>query len=53
MKIKLDENLPHGLAVVLNDFGHDTQTVHDEDLTGSEDSIIWNAVKREGRFLVT
>jgi predicted nuclease of predicted toxin-antitoxin system len=53
MKIKLDENLPDGLAVVLNDLGHDTQTVRDEDLTGREDFVLWGVVQREGRFLIT
>jgi hypothetical protein len=30
MKIKLDENLPAGLAAVLAQLGHDTDTVRDE-----------------------
>ncbi len=53
MKLKLDENLPRALAVTLKDLGHDTQTVNDENLEGSEDSAIWDAVQHEQRFLIT
>ena len=37
MKIKLDENLPGAPAAILKNLGHDTQTVNDENLRGSED----------------
>ncbi len=30
MKIKLDENLPLRLAILLKDLGHDTHTLQDE-----------------------
>jgi predicted nuclease of predicted toxin-antitoxin system len=53
MKIKLDENLPGALALLLKNLGHDTQTVNDEHLRGSEDSAIWDAVQNEQRFLIT
>jgi predicted nuclease of predicted toxin-antitoxin system len=53
MKIKLDENLPHGLTAALYDLGHDAQTVQQEGLAGVEDFLVWSAVKREERFLVT
>jgi predicted nuclease of predicted toxin-antitoxin system len=53
MKIKLDENLPHGLAMALRGLGHDAQTVYEAGLSGCEDALIWDAVKRERRFLIT
>ncbi len=53
MRIKLDENLPLGLASKLKSFGHDTQTVQEEGLVGSVDREILEAAQREGRFLIT
>ena len=37
MKIKLDENMPATLAAILTAYGHDTDTVHEEGLTGKSD----------------
>lgn len=53
MKIKLDENLPAGLAAVLQARGHDAQTSVAEGLRGSDDLGVWGAAQREGRFFVT
>jgi len=53
MKIKLDENLPARLVDVLTAQGHDVHTVPDENLTGHPDIAIWEAAKKEGRFLIT
>ncbi len=53
MRLKLDENMPRPLAEELRDAGHDVHTVADEDLLGSPDDIIWNAVVREERLLLT
>ncbi len=53
MKIKLDENLPRGLVEILHDLGHNAETIHREGLAGSDDLIVWEAVKRERRFLIT
>lgn len=53
MKLKLDENLPVGLAGRLKDLGHDLQIVHDEGLEGHEDEEIWEAAQKESRFLLT
>jgi predicted nuclease of predicted toxin-antitoxin system len=53
MRIKLDENLPVGLARRLKDLGHDVQTVHDGQLVGREDGDIWKAAPRESRLLLT
>ncbi len=53
MKIKLDENMPVGLAGLLTDLGHDVHTTESEGLVGRNDDTIWNAAQEEGRFLIT
>jgi predicted nuclease of predicted toxin-antitoxin system len=53
MKIKLDENLPLRLAILLKDLGHDAHTLHDESLIGHADKEIWGAAQKESRFLIT
>jgi predicted nuclease of predicted toxin-antitoxin system len=53
MKVKLDENLPLQIASLLRSFGHDVHTVPEEGLSGSDDSVIWNATQEEERFLIT
>ena len=53
MRIKLDENLPARLAHVLRDLGHEVDTVPAEGLAGCPDEVIWQASKRESRFLIT
>jgi predicted nuclease of predicted toxin-antitoxin system len=53
VKIKLDENLPERLVPVLNDIGHDVDTVRSEQLAGQSDADIWSAAQAAGRFLIT
>jgi hypothetical protein len=53
MKIKLDENLPHQLAALLADLGHQVHTVFEERLVGRDDMDIGEAAQRESRFLIT
>ena len=53
MRVKLDENLPQGLATALKDWGHDVHTLHDELLLGHPDQAIWEAAQKESRFLIT
>jgi predicted nuclease of predicted toxin-antitoxin system len=53
MKIKLDENLPFGLAIPLRNLGHDVHTTHEEGLTGQADQKIWEIAQKESRFLIT
>lgn len=53
MKIKLDENLPFGLANVLKGLGHDVHTAYEEGLAGHSDEEIWGATQKESRFLIT
>lgn len=53
MKIKLDENIPVGLVPILDELGHETDTVRDEGLKGRVDSHVWEAAQESGRFLIT
>jgi predicted nuclease of predicted toxin-antitoxin system len=53
VKIKLDENLPAGLAATLGSLGHDVETVPMEGLGGKQDEIIWATAQAEARFLIT
>lgn len=53
MKIKLDENVHGDVAEALRTQGHDVATVHDEGLAGRHDPDIGEAVRVEGRCLVT
>ena len=53
MKIKLDENIPHGVRGRLAGRQLDIDTVLDEGLGGRKDQEIWAAAQADGRFLVT
>ena len=53
MKIKLDENLPHRLATLLKNLGHEIHTLHEEKLSGHSDKEVWEAAQKESRFLIT
>jgi predicted nuclease of predicted toxin-antitoxin system len=53
MRIKLDENLPEGLASPLAALGHDVDCVRDEGLAGLDDSEVWSAAQADHRFLIT
>jgi predicted nuclease of predicted toxin-antitoxin system len=53
MRIKLDENLPAVLSVVLARLGHDVHTLADENLSGASDSVVWEAAQHEARLLIT
>jgi predicted nuclease of predicted toxin-antitoxin system len=53
MNIKLDENIPVSLVSDLADIGHDVKTVHEQDMQGTSDSYLWQAIQSEKRFLIT
>lgn len=53
MKFKVDENLPIDAAVLLKNAGHDALTVHDEKLTGCQDTDIAAVCAIENRILLT
>ncbi len=53
LDVKVDEDLPSRIAELLRDAGHQARTVRDQGLGGVKDSVLWQAVQAEGRFLVT
>jgi hypothetical protein len=53
MKLKLDENLPAGLADALTKLGDDVHTGLMEGLSGASDFDLWEAAQRESRLLRT
>ena len=53
MKVKLDENLPVSLSVILSSLHHDVHTVADENLSGRSDREVWDAAQLDNRFLIT
>jgi len=53
MKIKLDENLPTRLEGLLENLGHDIDTVYEEGLSSAIDPVVWKAAQVADRFFVT
>lgn len=53
MKVKLDENLPIGLAASLKNLNHDVHSAQDEGLSGHTDRDIWETAQNEQRLLIT
>jgi predicted nuclease of predicted toxin-antitoxin system len=53
MRIKLDENVDARLATFLKRAGHDTNTVQEQSLRGTEDEALYEVCKGESRILVS
>lgn len=53
MLIKVDEDLPRDVALLLRRRGHDAATVVEQGMSGWKDSAVWDAIQAEHRFLVT
>jgi predicted nuclease of predicted toxin-antitoxin system len=53
VRIKLDENLPERLVLLLQKLGHDIDTVRSEHLAGRDDDEVWQAAQAADRFLIT
>lgn len=53
MKLNVDENVDARLAVVLRGAGHDSVTVREEDLHGTDDRELYQLCISENRTLVT
>ena len=53
MKFKVDENLPIEVVRLLENNGHDAQTVLGQNLGGEPDSRIAQVCKKEKRALIT
>jgi predicted nuclease of predicted toxin-antitoxin system len=53
LKLKIDENLPAECAAILRRAGFEADTVVDERLQGSDDSVLASRAQQEDRVLVT
>jgi predicted nuclease of predicted toxin-antitoxin system len=54
LKIKIDEDLPKALAVLLREVGYEeVRTVHEQGMGGWKDPVLFQAIQEEGRFLIT
>jgi predicted nuclease of predicted toxin-antitoxin system len=54
VRIKVDEDLPRAVASLLKEAGYsDVRTVREQDMGGWKDSVLWQAVQEEKRFLIT
>ena len=53
VRFKLDENLPRDAITLLLNAGHDAHSVLDEGLGGSEDQVLLDVCRNEGRVFVT
>jgi len=53
MKIKLDENMPSSMAILMRAAGHNVSTVPEENLSGEDDRHVLETATKENRLLVT
>jgi predicted nuclease of predicted toxin-antitoxin system len=53
LRIKVDEDLSSEVAHVFRRADHDAVTVDEQGWSGCHDSVLWSAVQKEGRVLVT
>jgi len=53
LKLKLDENLGKSVATILENAGHNVETITGEGLRGAKDKEVIAVCKTEGRCLVT
>ena len=53
MRFKLDENLDPRLALLVQEGGHDVESVFSEGLSGSSDEVVYDVCLREARILIT
>ena len=53
MQIKVDEDLPKHVSVLLRANGYDTLSVVEQKMSGWKDDVLWWHIQAEGRFLIT
>jgi len=53
MKIKVDEDLPNVISILLREAGQDAVSVREQKMNGWKDHRLWDIVQQEGRFLIT
>jgi len=51
MRFKIDENLPKQVYTLLNEAGHDAETVYQEQLSGISDQDLFKKCNSEKRCL--
>lgn len=52
-RFKVDEDLPQDFAERIRSAGHDAVTAFAEELSGADDSRLWDAAQQEERCLLT
>ena len=52
-RIKIDEDLPRAITQMLRNRGYDADSVREQGLQGSADSVLWRQVQAEDRCLIT
>jgi predicted nuclease of predicted toxin-antitoxin system len=53
MHVKVDEDLPRAVAIVLRQKGYSCSTVLEQEMGGWGDADLWRAVQAHRQFLVT
>lgn len=54
VRFKIDEDLPRSVSALLREAGHDeVMTVREQGMGGWKDPVLWQAIQKEGRFLIT
>lgn len=53
MHVKVDEDLPPVVARWLRERGYEASTVYEQGMGGWKDAQLWNAVQKDGQFLLT
>jgi predicted nuclease of predicted toxin-antitoxin system len=53
MRVKVDEDLPRGIAQIASACGHDAVTVLGQGWQGMPDDVLWHRVQAERRWLIT
>ena len=53
MQIKVDEDLPNLAVETLIENGYDAESVYSQGMSGWKDHQLWQAIQKEGRYLVT
>jgi predicted nuclease of predicted toxin-antitoxin system len=53
MQIKVDEDLPRLVVILLREKGYQSDSVLEQGMSGWKDAALWQSIQVEGRFLVT
>ena len=53
VRVKVDENFAQSHVSLLEDAGHDAESVFDEGLSGLQDAALWARVTEEDRLFIT